>query len=185
MFTASIYVEVGNGRKALFWMDRWLQGQSILDIASCLSNAVGANAKKQRTVAQALQNDRWIKDISEALTVPVLLQYLHIWDLTRGVQLDESQCDRVCWMWTLDRVFSTSSAYASFFIGQHPIEGAKVLHKTQAPAKCKFFVWLVLHDRCWTTDRRKRHGLQNDDTCLLCSQSPGTIDHLLFGCPFS
>ena len=50
MFTASIYVEVGNGRKALFWMDR----QSILDIASCLSNAVGANAKKQRTVAQAL-----------------------------------------------------------------------------------------------------------------------------------
>ena len=89
MFTASIYVEVGNGRKALFWTDRWLQGQSILDIASCLSNAVGANAKKQRTVAQALQNDRWIKDISEALTVPVLLQYLHIWDLTRGVQLDE------------------------------------------------------------------------------------------------
>ena len=28
MFQASIYVEVGNGQKALFWTDRWLQGHS-------------------------------------------------------------------------------------------------------------------------------------------------------------
>ena len=55
----------------------------------------------------------------------------------------------------------------------------------RAPAKCKFFVWLVLHDRCWTADRRKRHGLQDDDTCVLCNQMSETIDHLLLGCPFS
>jgi len=47
-----------------------------------------------------------------------------------------------------DRIFSTSSAYLAFFIGQHPIEGAKLLRKARAPAKCKFFIWLVLHDRC-------------------------------------
>jgi len=26
MFQSSIYVELGDGRKALFWTDRWLQG---------------------------------------------------------------------------------------------------------------------------------------------------------------
>jgi hypothetical protein len=30
-----------------------------------------------------------------------------------------------------------------------------------------------------------RHGLQDDDSCSLCSQSPETIDHLLISCPFS
>ena len=115
----------------------------------------------------------------------VLLEYLQIWDRTREVQLLENQPDKICWKWTLDKIFSTASGYSAFFIGQHPIEGAKLLRKTRAPAKCKFFIWLVLHERCWTAARRKRHGLQDDDSCALCAQSSETIDHLLVACPFS
>ena len=182
MFAASIFVELGDGRKALFWTDRWLQGESISDLVPCLSNAVGRQVKKRRTVAEALQDNQWIRDISGALMVQVLLEYLYIWDLMREVQLDDSRNDRICWKWTSDKIFTTSSAYRSFFIGQHPIKGAKILQKMHAPAKCKFFVWLVLHDRCWTADRRKRCGLQDDDTCVLCNQMSETIDHLLLGC---
>ena len=87
MFMASIYVELGNGRKALLWTDRWLQGRSISELAPCLCNAVGSRIKKQRTVAQALPGDNWTRDISGALTVQVLLEYLHIWELTRGIQV--------------------------------------------------------------------------------------------------
>jgi len=182
---ASIYVELGNGRKALLWTDRWLQGRSISELAPCLCNAIGSRIKKQRTVAQALPGDNWTRDISGALTVQVLLEYLHIWELTRGIQVQVNQNDRICWMWTSDMIFSTSSAYRSFFMGQHPTEGAKLLQKARAPPKCKFFIWLVLHDRCWMADRHKRHGLQDDDTCSLCNQLPETIDHLLLVCPFS
>lgn len=185
MFNASIYVEVGDGGRALFWSDRWIGGHSIQDIAPCLCNTVGVRVKKQRTVAQALQDDRWIRDISGALTVQVILEYLHVWDLTREIQLADCQNDRICWMWTLDKVFSTSLAYRAFFIGQHPLEGAKILQKTSAPTKCKFFIWLVLHDRCWTTERRKRHGLQDQDTCVLCIQESEMIDHLLVNCSFT
>ena len=71
----------------------------------------------------------------------VLLEYLQIWDRTREVQLLENQPYKI---------FSTASAYSAFFIGQHPIEGAKLLRKTRALAKCKFFIWLVLHEGCWT-----------------------------------
>jgi len=62
----------------------------------------------------------------------------------REVQLDDSRNDRICWKWTSDKIFTTSSAYRPFFIGQHPIKGAKILQKMRTPAKCKFFVWLVL-----------------------------------------
>ena len=117
MFMASIYVELGDDCKALFWTDRCLQGRSISELAPCLCNAVGSRIKKQRTIAQALQGDNWIRDISGALTVQVILEYLRIWDLTRGIQLQDNQNDRICWMWTSDKVFSTSSAYRSFFIG--------------------------------------------------------------------
>ena len=63
--------------------------------------------------------------------------------------------------------------------------GSKLLRKTRALAKCKFFIWLVLHDTCWTAARRKMHGLHDDDSCVLCAQSPETIDLLLTTCPFS
>jgi len=87
MFQASIYVELGDGKKALFWTDRWLQGQSLLDLAPCLCNAVGSRCKQQRTVADALLDDKWISDISGALTVQVLLEFLQTWDHVRQINL--------------------------------------------------------------------------------------------------
>jgi hypothetical protein len=114
----------------------------------------------------------------------VILDYLLIWELMEGVTLTEVP-DQLIWHWTKDGRFSTASAYRIFFSGQHAKPGAKLLHKSRAPAKCKFFVWLVLHDRCWTTARRKRHHLQDDDTCVLCGQEPETITHLLIACPYS
>ena len=62
MFQSSIYVELGNGHKALFWSDRWLEGHSLPELAPCLCNAVGAQVKKKRTVAEALQGDQWIQE---------------------------------------------------------------------------------------------------------------------------
>ena len=133
MFQASIYVELGNGHKVLFWSDRWVEGHSLPELVPCLCYAVRAQVKKKRTVAEALQGDQWIQDISGALTVQVLLQYIQLWDRIRNIQLLENQEDRICWRWTPDKTFSTASAYLAFFNGQHPIEGAKVLRKTHAP----------------------------------------------------
>ena len=53
------------------------------------------------------------------------------------------------------------------------------------PPKVRYFYWLVLHDRCWTAERRKRRGLQDSDDCALCSQASETINHLLVTCVFT
>ena len=70
MFQVSVSVEIGNGQRALFWLDRWLQGKSISELAPCLFNAVGPRVVKHRTVEEGLLNNtNWARDIPGALTV--------------------------------------------------------------------------------------------------------------------
>ena len=70
-------------------------------------------------MAQALQSNEWISDISRAFTVQVLIEYLLVWDRLQEVQLVENQPDQICWKWT-DKIFSFSSAYSAFFIAIRP-----------------------------------------------------------------
>ena len=46
----------------------------------------------------------------------------------------------------------------------------KSIWKSWAPGKCKFFMWLVAHDKCWMADRLARKGLPHPEHCLLCDQ---------------
>lgn len=187
MFRASIFMIVGDGKNTLFWTDKWIDGQSIAELAPCLLQAVGPQIRKSRTVHDALQDQgkKWVRDITGALTVQVILDYLYVWDQVRPRTLNLEVADKPWWRWTTNGQFSSASAYRAYFVGQQATPGAKILTKTRAPAKCKFFVWLALHDRCWTAARRKRHNLQDDDSCILCGQEPETIYHLLIGCSFS
>lgn len=63
--------------------------------------------------------------------------------------------------------------------------GAKELWKTKTPPRVKIFFWLALHRRLWTTERQRRHGLQDHDACILCHQEPETCDHLFTDCVFT
>lgn len=93
--------------------------------------------------------------------------------------------DRFIWHWTVDGSYSASFAYRAFFTGMVSLRGAAELWKARAPAKCKFFLKLLLHDRLWTVARRKRHGLQDDDACSLCDQESETARHLAGKCVFA
>ena len=115
----------------------------------------------------------------------VLCQYLRVWNVLRDVSLNPMQEDRFVWRWSADGKYSASSAYRAFFVGSTSLLGAKELSKAKAPPRVKFFFWLALHGRLWTADRRARHGLQEDDTCILCAQGAETSDHLFVGCVFA
>jgi hypothetical protein len=51
-----------------------------------------------------------------------------------------------------------------------------------APLHCKFIIWLVLHNQCWTADRLAKQGLPHPEVCPFCDQAEETINHLLVGC---
>jgi hypothetical protein len=101
-----------------------------------------------------------------------------------GVQLSAQQ-DTFTWRFTADLFYSAASPYGAMFIGSSSPLGAKHIWKTSAPPKVKFFFWLVMYGRCWTTDRRFRHGLQDSNACIFCDQDAETMNHILLGCPFS
>ncbi|KAF8655413.1 hypothetical protein HU200_061155 [Digitaria exilis] len=185
MFYASTSMQIGGGRTTLFWTDRWLNDSSITELARCLMQAVGPRIQKRWTVREALHNRQWARDITGALTVQVILEYLQIWELVQQVHLDDDLPDRVLWRWTADQQFTTASAYQAFFQGQYSTPGVKVLWKARAPNKCRFFLWLGLHDLVWIADRHKRHGLQPTDTCILCQNESETITHLFISCSYS
>jgi hypothetical protein len=54
-----------------------------------------------------------------------------------------------------------------------------------ASNKCRFFIWLVEHNRCWTSDKLAKRGMDHPERCPLCDQQDETINHLLASCVFA
>jgi hypothetical protein len=117
--------------------------------------------------------------------VPTILQYLEAHQCIDPIQLSAGEPDRFIWRWTSSSQFSSKSAYTAMFVGESAILGAKELWRTRAPNKCRFFIWLSILGRCWTSDRLFRHGLRDDNVCTLCCQGAESVDHLLLQCVFS
>jgi hypothetical protein len=185
MFRASVTVQVGMGNAALFWRNRWLDGSAIADFAPDVSAAVSPRLRRARTVAGALVNMQWIRDDSGSLSTQALSQYVVLWERIQGVQLIANVEDRFVWKWTATQQYSAASAYRAFFHDQCGLPVAWTLAKTLTPARCKFFIWLSLLGRCWTSARLQRRNLQNSDPCILCSQADELMPHLMMQCVFS
>lgn len=77
-FIRSLEIQVGNGNSILFWTDPWISGHSIEDLAPYLIDAVPTRTKKAQTLAQALHQRAWLKDITGPLSLPMLMDYVQI-----------------------------------------------------------------------------------------------------------
>lgn len=181
MAAVSMTVTVGDGASARLWTDSWAPVGPLCHFAPQLYAAI-SRAGKKRTVKDGVFQHRWARDIVGAPTVQVLCQYLRVWRIIRDLVLHPLQEDRFVWRWSTDGKYSASSAYQAFFAGSVSMPGAKELWRTKAPARVKFFFWIALHRRLWTAHRRKKHGLQDGDACVLCDQEPETCDHLFVAC---
>jgi hypothetical protein len=55
---------------------------------------VGVRCRNHHTIAEALANNAWIRDITGALTIPAIVQYLHLRVRLPDVHLDPGAGDR-------------------------------------------------------------------------------------------
>uniref|UniRef100_A0A453T8T3 Reverse transcriptase zinc-binding domain-containing protein n=2 Tax=Aegilops tauschii subsp. strangulata TaxID=200361 RepID=A0A453T8T3_AEGTS len=92
--------------------------------------------------------------------------------------------DQLIRKWTASGTYSTQSCYLATFHGSTTCYSWKLIWKSWAPPRVKFFHWLANQDRCWTA-KRLAHGLQHHPRCLLCDQEPETLRHFLLECPFA
>jgi hypothetical protein len=183
-FRASTYTIVGDGRSTIFWLDSWLNGVSLRTSAPTLFQYIPKRTSERLTVAEALPNRHWAQLIYGGVSVQATIEYLQIWHQTTNVHLTDVP-DQLVWRWQSDGKFSVRSAYLALHHGANPIPGCILIWEIWAPLRVKFFLWLALRRRHWTADRRRRHGLDAHDLCLLCGQEPESMDHIVVDCSFS
>jgi hypothetical protein len=158
VFKASTTSTVGSGESTFFWTDNWIQGTSIQTTALALFSAVSPR-RRRALVSDALPNNAWVRHITGARTVQVINEFLIIWQQVRQFQLTPGSPDVIRWRLSPDGDYSSASAYGAMFFGASRLLGASEIWKTAAPPRVRFFFWLVMHNRCWTAERRFRHGL--------------------------
>jgi hypothetical protein len=179
LFNAATTVELGNGRKAAFWTSAWLQGE----VPAALFPALYKHSKrKNRTVCDALTDNKWIKDIDYNMTQQIIAEFLSLWDRLHDIALYETQEDKITWRFTADGQYSTRSAYALQLEGTTRCRTATLTWKSKAPPKSRFFLWLLLKNRIWTAARLQQRGWPNDYFCQLCTRNMETSAHLFMEC---
>lgn len=177
------HCSVGRGNLVLFWEDIWINGSSICQLAPSIYDAVPARFRNHRTVAEALLNKRWIQDITGALGMQAILEYLSLWPVMKSIQLSDQE-DSLHWRWETSGEYSSRSAYQAQFLGRIRFQSSPI-QKSLASPKCRYFIWLVALNRYQTADRLRKRGLPHPAKCVLCDQCEESIDHLLIVCPES
>jgi hypothetical protein len=80
-----------------FWLDPWVDGWCIADMAPNLLVAVHPRRRNKRTMATALQQNALLRDIIGALTIPVFMQYVKVRECLEADVLDPSSPDATIW----------------------------------------------------------------------------------------
>jgi hypothetical protein len=91
----------------------------------------------------------------------------------------------IIYRWTPNGKYSAASAYHCQFQGAMTTFPAVDVWKAKSEPKCKFFTWLVLHNRALTIDNMQKKNWPCDTTCFLFFYQQETSAHLLMHCIFS
>jgi hypothetical protein len=184
LFAACTTITLGDGKKMSFWHSSWLHGRRPKDLAPLL---FAKSRKKRRSVAMAFQNNNWIRDLEPRndFTVAHLTEFVDLWNLIRPIELHTQQEDCIKWKLTKHGEYTAASAYKAQFVGSVPEPELATIWKTWAPPECKFFAWLLLQNRVWTSDRLAQRNWDHGPSCPLCRMTMETAMHLLSECRYS
>jgi hypothetical protein len=179
LFAAATKVSIHSGNKS-----SWLQGCAPATMFPALFNHT---RKKNRSVAEVISNEKWIKDIMHHMTPSLFLDHVRLWHLVSSFPFDQTDQDEdeIIWSRTANGAYSAKSAYNMQFDGGLDSEFPKAIWQVWAPNRCKFFLWLLLQNRVWAADRLMLREWPNQYFCPLCIRNLETVDHLVKECPVS
>lgn len=147
IFRASTSWSVGNGWTCRFWMDPWIDGKAISDLAPSLLPLVPRHRRKC-TVADELNGRSWVVDLHGALTPGEMVEYVQLWRLLRPISLS-SPLDHPSWRWTTDAKYSARSCYRALFVGSTTAPFWHNTWRSWGPLRVNVFTWLADLDHCW------------------------------------
>jgi hypothetical protein len=179
-----MFTVIDDGRQTLFWVDSWLNGDSINDIAPHLSQSVPPRTWRSQTVRDAMTDRQWVHSIRGGAIASRHRWILDVMRLPGECRAQRSaRSDSVVldtWRQVLSEICVCHSA-----LRIDPILGSLLDLENMGALWVKIFLWLAFRWRHWTADRRACHGLDARALCYLCDQKPETIDHIIAECPFT
>jgi hypothetical protein len=119
----------------------WLLGGAISTTVPNLFRAVGKQ-RHGKTVREALDNHRWVQDITGARTTALILEYVDLCETLENVQLSPHESDRFVWR-----------SYRAYFVGWVSMAGAKELWCAHTPPESTLDGETT--DATWTSAERK------------------------------
>ena len=95
--------------------------------------------------------------------------------------------DKHVWRLSSSGQYTAKSAYDALLQGAVSFGPWERIWKSWAPAKCRFLLCLVAHNRCWTADWLAQRGLLHHEACPLATKNkrPSNISWLLVFSPTS
>jgi hypothetical protein len=186
VFESLAKIEVGDGRTVLFWKDRWINGFTAEEIAPLVTALVPTRRRNSRKVYDALRGNAWVRDLLGNISIEGCIQCICLWEKIEEVERHELQPDKYTWKGAPSGKYSAKDTYRMLCQGGITDGNHEQVWKARVPLKCKIFTWLALRDRLWTSERRFRHGLQDQRSpCFTYLQEEDTVDHILVQCPYS
>ena len=139
--------------------------------------------RNKRTVLEALTDLTWVRDIQGALSADFFSEYFALWDHISEVVLQPEVEDTFGGSLVMGITQQNPPMKACFLVRYFSVLSRGF--ENFAPGKCRFFMWLVVHERCWMADRLTRRGLPHPSCCPLCDQEEENTNHLLSTCVFA
>jgi hypothetical protein len=142
----------------------------LKDLAPHLFASILRRSSRSRLVRDCLDG-RWLDDIPTDLDALAIEELLAVANRVEGLVVTVGVANVLRWNWGAKETYSAKSCYLGMFHGSVAMANALQVWKSRAPAKCRLFLWLALHDRCWTADRLEKHRLPHPSACPLCDQA--------------
>jgi hypothetical protein len=111
--------------------------------------------RKHRSVHTEIRNSNWIRNLKDIDSTPLPELFMAL----SNVELGENE-DAITRKWTSNGQYTVASAYECQFHGATIQFPAMSIWQAMSEPKCKFFTWLVMHDRVLTANNlMKKIGL--------------------------
>ena len=131
-----------------------LPGWEVGSFARC-SQSYATSIRKNRSVQEALQGDRWVLELRPANSSDTVCQEILLAREIRsdGLVLDAQTPDSIRWTQHSSGMFSTKSAYTAQFADGQRSSFRSLIWKIWALGKIKMFLWFLHQDKLWCNDR--------------------------------
>jgi len=170
---------VGDGKKILFWKDKWLSGETLLE---------SVNGTPPEDYDRLRAADLWTHGSGWQLhrISPYVSENKRLELATVVLDTVTRARDRLSWGEQSDGKFSVSSAYDLLTRDEshHPNMESffRKIWRVVVPERVRVFLWLIGNQAVMTNEKRLRRHLCDSDICQVCKGGIESIIHILRDC---